>query len=158
AAWEAADLRLKRMVITAPDNGRVLALVARPGLRVMGLAPAALHDSSTIITLYKPESLQVRADVRLEDVPRVQSGQKVKIETPAARGGPLDGTVLLATSQADVGKNILQVKVAIDKPPATLRPDMLVQVTFLAPRMPKGKEAPEEVVRLLVPRRLVENG
>ena len=45
--------------------------------------------------LYDPQMLQVRADVRLEDVPRVQSGQSVRIETASARG-PIDGEVLSA--------------------------------------------------------------
>jgi HlyD family secretion protein len=89
-------------------------------------------------------------------VPRVCPGQAVKIETAAAHG-PLDGEVLLPTSQADVQKNTLQVKVAIKDPPATLRPDMLVQVTFLAPAASKGKGSDTEPLRLLVPRQLVES-
>jgi HlyD family secretion protein len=155
---DAAKLRLERMVVKAPSSGRVLALVARPGMRVMGLTPGALQDSSTVVSLYDPAKLQVRADVRLEDVPRVQLSQKVKIETPAAPGGPLDGEVLLPTSIADIQKNTLQVKVAIKDPPPTIRPEMLVQVTFLAPPAPKTKDAPTEVLRLLVPRQLIETG
>jgi hypothetical protein len=51
----------------------------------------------------------------------------------------------------------LQVKVAIDAPPPVMKPDMLVQVTFLAPEKPKNKlEGSEEPLRLLVPRQLVE--
>jgi HlyD family secretion protein len=157
-AVEAAKLRLERMTVRAPTAGRVLALVARPGMRVMGLAPGALHDSSTVVSLYDPGRLQVRADVRLEDVPRVRPGQAVKIEAAAAPGGPLDGEVLFSTSQADIQKNTLQVKVAIKAPPPTLRPDMLVQVTFLAPPAPKSTGTPSEVLRLLVPRQLVESG
>src|SRR5207249_6473462 len=122
-------------------------------MRLMGMAPASLHDASTVVTLYDPALLQVRADVLLEDVPRVQPGQAVKIETPAAPGGPLDGVVLYATSQADIQKNTLQVKVAIQAPPVTLRPDMLVQVRFLAPPAPKSVGgASQQPLRLLIPR------
>ncbi len=155
ASLDAAGLRLERMTVKAPVSGRVLALAARPGMRVMGLTPGSLHDSSTVVSLYDPALLQVRADVRLEDVPRVRPGQAVRIETPAAPGGPLDGEVLFPTSLADIQKNTLQVKVAIKDPPPTLRAEMLVQVTFLAPPAPKDG-APSEVVRLLVPRGLVE--
>jgi multidrug efflux pump subunit AcrA (membrane-fusion protein) len=117
-----------------------------------------LHDSSSVVTLYDPARLQVRADVRLEDVPRVQPGQPVKIETPAAPGGPLEGEVLFPTSQADIQKNTLQVKVAVKSPPATLRPDMLVQVTFLAPAVSRTREPDSQPLRLQVPRHLVESG
>jgi RND family efflux transporter MFP subunit len=155
---EIAQLRLERMVVRAPSAGRVLSLMARPGMRLMGLAPASLYDASTVVTLYDPAMLQVRADVRLEDVPRVQPGQAVKIETPAAPDGPVDGVVLFTTSLADIQKNTLQVKVAIMNPPATLRADMLVQVTFLANATPKVKATDAEPLRLLIPRQLVETG
>ena len=153
-----ARLRLDRMAVRSPVDGQVLALAARPGMRVMGLTPGSLHDSSTVVSLYDPASLQVRADVRLEDVPRVQVGQKVKVETAAAPGGPLDGQVLQVTSQADIQKNTLQVKVALKDPPPSVRPDMLVQVTFLAPPAPKSADPRAQPLRYLVPRSLVETG
>jgi RND family efflux transporter MFP subunit len=156
-AVDAARLRLERMVVRAPIGGRVLGLLARPGMRLMGLVPGSLHDASTVVSLYDPASLQVRADVRLEDVPRVRVGQPVRIETPAVPGG-LDGEVLQATSQADIQKNTLQVKVAIRAPPSVLKPDMLVQVTFLAPARPDAPATETETLRLLVHRQLVESG
>lgn len=152
-----AKLRLERMTILAPVEGQIMTLVARPGMRVMGLALGALQDSSTVVTMYDPKMLQVRADVRLEDVPRVRPGQRVKVETPAAPDGPLEGQVLQVTSQADIQKNTLQVKVALTAP-ATVRPEMLVQVTFLAPPAPKSPGSHSETLRLLVPRQLVEAG
>lgn len=155
-ALDAAQLRLARMVVRAPLAGRVLALVARPGTRVMGLAQASFEDASTVVTLYEPERLQVRADVLLDDVPRVRPGQPVRIETPAA-GKPLEGEVLFATSTADIQKNTLQVKVAVKSPPPLVKPEMLVRVTFLAPAVaaPSGGEQPW---RMLVPRSLVGGG
>lgn len=159
SAREAAQLRLQRMEIKAPSPGRVLALVARPGMRLTGLNPGSLHDSSTVLTLFDPESLQLRVDVRLDDVSRVQSGQKVRIECAALPNVTLDGRVLLATSQADLQKNTLSVKVAIQAPPMALRPDMLCQVTFLAPPPSKAPAPPgTEPYRLLVPRELVSVG
>jgi RND family efflux transporter MFP subunit len=158
AALDAARLRLERMTVRAPSAGRVLALIARPGTRLMGLAPNSLQDASNVVSLYDPDRLQVRADVRLEDVPRVRPGQAVKVETPSAPVGPLDGEVLYATPLADVQKNTLQVKVALKSPPATVRPDMLVRVTFLAPPAPKSLGGESEPLRLLVPWSLVESG
>jgi RND family efflux transporter MFP subunit len=154
---EIAQLRLERMTVKAPASGRVLALVGRPGTRLMGLALGTAQESSTVITLYDPQRLQVRADVRLDDVPRLQTGQPVRIETPAVPGGPLEGEMLFATAITDIQKNTLQVKVAIKSPPPMLRPDMLVTVTFLAPE-PVGKSASSEQLRLFVPRQFVESG
>jgi multidrug efflux pump subunit AcrA (membrane-fusion protein) len=158
AAVDIARLRLERSVIRAPQAGNVLALVARPGTKLMGLAPASMADSSTVITMYDPTSLQVRADVRLEDVPRVSIGQRVTIETPAV-SQPLTGQVITATSLADIQKNTLQVKVAIENPPPVIKPDMLVQVTFLAPPQPQQaghEEHAETATRIAAPRVLLE--
>ena len=156
-AVEAAQLRVERMVVKSPTAGRVLSLVARPGSRVMGIEAGGEQNANTKVTLYDPHMLQVRVDVRLEDVPLVQPGQPVRIETASAKE-PILGQVLYATSQADIQKNTLEVKVAIASPPATIRPDMLVTATFLAPEQP-GSESDnsEQQERLLVPRQLVES-
>ncbi|MFO1007532.1 MAG: efflux RND transporter periplasmic adaptor subunit [Planctomycetaceae bacterium] len=153
---ELAQLRLDRMTVKSPITGRVLALLARPGSRVMGLDPGGEQRASTIVSLYDPHMLQVRADVRLEDVPLIQLGQPVRIETPSAKGG-LDGQVVNVTSQANIQKNTLEVKVAITSPSESIRPEMLVTTTFLAVETPTAKQDDSELSeRLLVPRRLVE--
>jgi HlyD family secretion protein len=155
AGVDVAGLRLERTVIRAPIAGKILALTSRPGAKLMGLAPAAMADASTVVTMYDPASLQVRADVRLEDVPRVIVGQKVHIETAALKQH-LTGQVITATSLADIQKNTLQVKVAIDNPPPVIKPDMLVQVTFLAPPQPASGVKSELVTRIAAPIALIE--
>lgn len=155
-AVETAELRLKRMVVRAPLTGRVLGLVGRPGMRVMGQSAGAGPDASTVVTMYDPRSLQVRADVRFEDLPKVRPGQPVKVEAAALPGQAVEGEVLFTTSQADIQKNTLQVKVALKDPPAVLRPDMLVEATFLALPPAGTPSISAERVRLLVPRSLVD--
>jgi RND family efflux transporter MFP subunit len=156
-ALDAAQLRLERTTVKAPVSGRVLELVAPPGARVMGMAPHSMYDASTVVTLYDPQKLQVRADVRLEDVPLVKPGQSVRIETASA-DEPMDGEVLFCTSRANIQKNTLEVKVAIHSPPPTIRPEMLVQVTFLAPELRSANvEDSRRPERLLIPRSLVED-
>jgi hypothetical protein len=108
-----------------------------------------------VVTLYDPAMLQVRADVRLEDIPQVTAGQPVRIET-AAVGSPLAGRVLFATSQADIQKNTLEVKIAVDDPPPVLKPEMLVQVTFLAPEQAESERPPGERLRVYVPAELID--
>ena len=155
-ALDASKLRLSRMVISAPVDGRVLALVAKPGTKVMGLAPATMPEASTLITMYDPSRLQIRADVRLEEVPRVFPGQRAKIETAAVRGA-MEGIVIAATSLTDIQKNTLQVKVAVTNPPAVLKPDMLVQVTFLSPVFEKPVLTEQSPLTLVIPADLVEH-
>jgi hypothetical protein len=155
---QGAELKLERMVVRSPMRGRVLTLLARPGTRVTGLSPITGQDSSNVVSLYDPQKLQVRADVRLEDVPLIEPGQPVRIETASVQT-PMTGTVLAATSTANIQKNTLEVKVAINDPPATIRPEMLVTAAFLAAPRPntetEGGQPPE---RLLVPRVLVDSG
>lgn len=154
-AMRAAELRLQRMAVKAPVAGKVLALVAKPGQRLMGLGLGQM-EASTVVTLYDPLKLQVRADVRLEDLSRVRPAQAVRIETAALPGGFVEGEVLFSTSQANIQKNTLEVKVALKNPPRVLRPDMLVEATFLAPPSADKSEQSGEHFRLYVPRLLIQ--
>jgi HlyD family secretion protein len=152
-----AKLRLDRTIIKAPVSGQVITLVAKPGQRLMGQSAIGHSEASTLITMFDPAMLQVRADVRLEDVPKVQPGQRVTIDTPVTPDRPLEGDVLQITSQADIQKNTLQVKAAIKAPPTTLRPDMLVQVTFLALPTRDVADVEKQSLRVLIPRQLLES-
>lgn len=156
-AVDTAKLRLERMVVRAPHDGRVLRLVASPGTKVSGLSPNARQESGTVVTVYDPKMLQLRTDVVLDQVPRVQVGQPVKIETESVPEG-LEGEVLFKTAFTDLQKNTLDVKVAIKNPPADLKPDMLARATFLAASKPGASEEPTEKLRMLVPGPLVEQG
>lgn len=150
-----AELNLQRTVIRAPVAGRILRLTTSPGTRVMGLEANAGESSGTVVEMYDPTRLQVRADVRLEDVPQVHPGQPVEIETASA-GNVIQGRVLQVTSSADVQKNTLEVKVELLQPPPTVRPEMLVTATFLAPQQEVDDgPAAGQAQRMFVPRQLV---
>lgn len=162
---EVAELTLDRMVVRSPIDGCVLSLDARPGQWLSGAAtPHAANGgggssgTSAVVGLYDPEQLQIRVDVRLEDVPQVLIGQPALIET-AALGSPIDGEVISVTTFADIQKNTLQVKVAIKDPPAVIKPEMLGKVTFLAPPSPIQEGEPSESpLKLFVPQSLVITG
>jgi RND family efflux transporter MFP subunit len=152
---DAARLNLDRMTIRSPMDGRVLTLDARPGTRLAGMDPISQQSSSAVVSLYNPNELQVRVDVRLEDVPQVRIGQPCTIEC-AALAQAVTGQVSWITTRADVQKNTLQVKVAIHDPPDVITPEMLGQVTFLAPPQPKSLAGEaEDPLRMLIPRSLV---
>lgn len=150
-----SELVLQRNTIRAPIDGRVLKLVAAPGTRVMGIDTNAAHNSSTVVEMYDPDCLQVRADVRLEDIPLVEPGQPVRIETASVEQ-PIEGRVLRPTSSANIQKNTLEVKVELLKPPPAVRPEMLVTSTFLAPQRATTSDPPGvQTERLFVPTHLV---
>jgi RND family efflux transporter MFP subunit len=151
-----ARLRLERMTIFAPVAGRILDLVATPGALLMeGTSLAEGRDSNTVVTMYCPDQLQVRVDVRFEDLPRVGRDQPVEIRSPAVPK-PLTGKVLFLTGFANIQKNTLEVKTSLETPPEVLKPEMLVDVTFLAPERPEEAGPPSEEYRMFIPRQLVE--
>ena len=128
-----ARLRLERMTIRAPVAGRILQLLTSPGSQLMvGPTQMEQRDANTVVKMYQPQHLQARVDVRFEDLPRVILNQPVLVESPAL-SNPLEGRVLFLTGFANIQKNTLEVKVSLDDPPAVIKPEMLVDVTFLAP-------------------------
>jgi multidrug resistance efflux pump len=153
-----AKLRLDRMTVRAPVDGRVYQLVAYPGTTLtggMGLVPNT--DGSTVVTLYQPNMMQVRVDARFEDIPKVSLGQPVQIRNPAL-DGPVTGKVLFVSSVANIQKNTLQVKVAIDTPQSVLKPEMLVDVTFLAPKVAHASASESKGHRLHLPQQMIQQG
>ena len=152
-----AELLLSRMTIRAPVDGRVYQLVGLPGARVgEGVMTAmAGHDGSSIITMYQPESLQIRVDVRFEDIPKVSLMQPVRIDNPALKD-PIFGHVLFISSEADIQKNTLQVKVGIDEPFDFFKPEMLVDVTFLSPKQDDELAESDQELRIYIPKSLIQ--
>ncbi|QDV79108.1 efflux RND transporter periplasmic adaptor subunit [Botrimarina mediterranea] len=155
---DTAKLRLERMQVRSPIDGCVLSVEARPGQWVSGAAESAGRGGSAVAGLYDPKMLQVRVDVRLEDVPQVVIGQPAEIET-AALGSAIEGQVVSITTFADIQKNTLQVKVAVIDPPAVLKPEMLAKVTFLAPPSVEPSDGEKQPpLRLFIPKQLVSQG
>lgn len=159
-AVDEAQLQLDRMTIRSPVDGRVMHLLTSPGTHLMGgRGKLGEHDGGVVVTLYQPKKLQIRVDVRFEDLPQTGRDQPVLIESPALLE-PLNGRVLFPTSFADIQKNTLSVKVVIDDPPEVMKPDMLVDVTFLSPERnseaDSAKPDSSTPMRIYVPRRLVK--
>lgn len=125
---ERAELAYDRTKITAPCDGRVLALKAAPGQKkMMGMDE---EDSATIAILYDPEHLQVRVDVPLADASRLGVGQVAKIRCNLLPDQVFDGVVTRIEGAADLQRNTLQAKVRIESPSEKLRPEMLCRVEF----------------------------
>jgi len=153
---EEAKLSLDRMTIRAPVAGRIYRLIGHPGSSVGNkLTQMVGFDGSTVVTMYRPEMLQIRVDVRFEDIPKVSLRQPVQIKNPALSQA-VTGKVLYISSEADIQKNTLQVKVEIEKSSPLLKPEMLVDVTFLAPELKIQNTENNEESHILVPQKLVE--
>jgi len=129
ARRDAARLRLDRTEVRAPTGGVVLARLVSPGSR---LVVGDEEHSGHVAHLYDPEALQVRVDVPLAEAAAVDIGQRALVEVQALPGRELGGRVSRVVHQADIQKNTVEVKVAVDDPSPVLKPEMLARVRFLA--------------------------
>ncbi len=125
-----AALHVERLLILAPVDGVVVSRYKAPGDRVMLAGDS--ETAATLFSLYDPRSLQVRVDVPLVDAAKVAVGQPCEIICDVLPERRFAGRVTRILHQADIQKNTLQVKVAIDAPALELRPEMLARVRFLA--------------------------
>ncbi len=133
---EEARLALERSRVYAPMSGVVLERYAAPGMkRMVGMDDMA---SSAIVKLYDPDSLQVRVDVPLADVGKIEEGGSARIVTAAFPNRVFTGRVSRITGEADITRNTLQVKVAIEQPDPRMRPEMLCRVEFLGAGQRQG--------------------
>jgi len=125
---ETAQLALDRTVIRADRDGVVLRRFVEPGQK----RRAAMDDphSAVIVSLFDPESLQVRVDVPLAEAGRLFVEQPARISTAMLPGRVFTGRVTRIVGQADIQRNTLQAKVAVDDPDPRLRPEVLCRVEF----------------------------
>ncbi|MHC5114640.1 MAG: efflux RND transporter periplasmic adaptor subunit [Planctomycetota bacterium] len=144
-----AALRLERMEVKSPVAGIVMRRLATPGSRIVrGGAEHAAH----IVHLYDPEHVQVRVDVPLADAAQVIVGQQAEVTVEVLPDRVFAGHVSRVVHEADIQKNTVEVKVAIDNPSEELKPEMLARVRFLATQ-PRADGAVRQ--RVFAPQHLV---
>ena len=129
AERDEAELELARMVIRAPISGFVQRRLKVPGDKVIRAMDSP--HSAHLVHLYDPSRLQVRVDVPLADASHVFVGQRCAVVVEVLPDRTFEGVVLRLTSEADLQKNTLQVKVGVLDPVAILKPEMLTRVRFL---------------------------
>ena len=128
AMRDEAALRLSRMEIRAQTGGVVMQRHVTPGSKVMLASDNEL--SASIVHLYDPKKLQVRVDIPLADAAKVGVDQPAQIVVGVLPNQTFSGRVTRIVHEADIQKNTLQVKVAIDDPSPQLKPEMLARVRF----------------------------
>ncbi len=143
-----AQLRWERMKIRAQADGVVMTRLAVPGSKVM--LEADMKESAHVLYLYDPQKLQVRVDVPLADAARVGVGQKARVVVDVLPDREFAGHVSRIVHKADLAKNTLEVKVALEDPVPELKPEMLARIKFTG----SAKEDGESALRVFVPERL----
>ncbi len=125
-----AELRVERMEVAAPISGVVMERLVEPGSMLMPYSEKgmAAHAAS----LYDPRRLQVRVDVPLADAAKVGRGQRALVEVEVMPGQVFEGRVTRIMHLADIQKNTLEARVALDSPSKLLKPDMLARVRLMA--------------------------
>ncbi len=149
-ARDEAALRLERMEVRSPADGIVLERRVAPG--------SALADAdATVCTLYDPRSIRVRVDIPQGEVGKVGVGMQAEVLAESRPGRSYRGEVIRLVHKADIQKVTLQVHVRIADGDELVRPEMLVQVRFLAGGSGAGAQGATTNV-VLVPARLLLEG
>jgi RND family efflux transporter MFP subunit len=137
-----AAQRVTWCTIRAPASGRVLEMFAQAG--------TFLSDGKyAICSIYEPGEMQVRVDVRQEQIASVEIGQTCSIKVAARREQPYDGEVTRIDPLANLARDTVRVKIKVFNADSSLRKDMTATVDFVAG---KEKDIPESERKLLLPR------
>lgn len=146
-----AALRLKRMQVRAPIAGTVMRRLVEPGTTL-----TSSPGGNGVVRIYDPDRLQVRVDVPLADAAKIGVDTPAEITVEVLPDRVFEGRVTRIVHEADIQKNTLEVKVAIDEPIAALKPEMLARVRFIAGSSTGADEiATGGAHRLFVPESLV---
>lgn len=134
-AKDEAVLRLARMEVRSPVGGVVLARLVEPGSRIsMGNKNGDGGSmSGAVLRVYDPATLQVRVDVPLADAAKVGVGARAVVTTEALAEQSFTGVVSRVVHEANIQRNTVQFKVALDAPSPVLKPEMLTRVKLHGP-------------------------
>lgn len=149
AQRDEAALRLERMDVRSPADGVVMTRLAEPGSKL--LLRMDNPYSAQVVRLYDPEKLQVRVDIPLVDAAKVGVGQPAEVIVDVLADRVFQGEITRIVHEADVQKNTLQVKVAIEDPTPEIKPEMLARARFLAMPDAAADQPQESAARIFIP-------
>lgn len=122
AQVEAQARLIQRMQVTAPMDGVIMKREVEPG--------ETITPQSPVFWVGQPDDLRVNAEVDEEDIPLVETGQKVLIKSDAFPDRPIEAAVGDITPQGDPVNKIFRVWV--DLPEGTrLMTGMTVEVNII---------------------------
>jgi RND family efflux transporter MFP subunit len=131
-----AELALDRTKVKSPVAGVVLARLVEPGTRISMENPSVMMGA--VVRVYDPAKLQVRVDVPIAEAAKVGLGTEAQIVTEALPDRVFKGKVTRLVHEANIQRNTVQVKVAIENPSETLKPEMLTRVRFVGKSAVQG--------------------
>jgi HlyD family secretion protein len=134
AALKQARADLSKTTIYAPMSGTVSELNKERGEIALG----SQFQKDVILIVADLTEMEAQVDVDENDIVSVAVGQKAEIEVDALPGQKLSGTVYEIANSANVGaqgtseqKTEFEIKIAITKPPETLRPGMTASADII---------------------------
>jgi len=134
AALKQARSDLSKTTIYAPMSGTVSQLNKELGEIALG----SQFQKDVILVVADLHEMEAQVNVDENDIVTISPGQKAEIEVDALPGQKLVGTVYEIANTANTGaagtaeqKTEFEIKIAIDKPPATLRPGMTASADII---------------------------
>ncbi len=125
AEFKAAQQKVAWCEIRSPLDGRVLEIMARRGTMLSG-------ENRAILSVYDPEEMQVRVDVRQEHAADLHVGQKCLVKLAARKDAPYEGEVVRIDPLGNLARDTVRARVRLEDPDDHLRKDLTVTVDFLA--------------------------
>ena len=113
------------VMIYAPAGGTVLRRHAREGDHLSRGAP--------IVELADLDEVWVQLEVYERDLPHVRVGTPVELRLPGIGSRQLAGEVAFIDPIVDPARRVARARVVLDNPDGSLRPDMFVEGSILAP-------------------------
>ncbi|MCF8168286.1 MAG: efflux RND transporter periplasmic adaptor subunit, partial [Rhodoferax sp.] len=123
AAVDAASARLARLAIVSPVDAVVLSRTAEPG--------SMAQPGRTLLALAAQGSLRIDAAVDEKHLRLLVSGMPARAVADAFPNQPFDARLSTIAPAVDPQRGTVEVRLAIDKPPPFLKPDMTVSVELI---------------------------
>lgn len=123
AAVQIAQARLARLAITSPVDALVLTRSAEPG--------AMAQPGRVLLTLAAQGGTRIDANVDEKNLRLLTPGMAAKAVADAYPGQPFDAQLNYIAPAVDPQRGTVEVRLAVVKPPAFLRPDMTVSVELV---------------------------
>jgi len=123
AAVEMAQARLARLAITSPVDALVLTRSVEPG--------SMAQPGRVLLTLAAQGGTRIDANVDEKNLRLLQPNMLAKAVADAYPGQPFDAQLNYIAPAVDPQRGTVEVRLAVAKPPAFLRPDMTVSVELV---------------------------
>ncbi|WP_028320739.1 efflux RND transporter periplasmic adaptor subunit [Desulfatiglans anilini] len=141
AAVQETEVAIEYTYIRAPFDAVVLTKNADIGDIVTPIGAAA-NSKAAVVTIADMDSLQVEVDVSEANIAIVYEGQPCEIQLDAFPDRRFPGKVYMIVPTADRTKASVLVKVAFDRLPENILPEMSAKVAFLERAVQSDEEKP----------------